>query len=174
MSESPIAEIFHQHFDSFAQKNGALTSDHYKVAHAIMECRTETMGGHVWCCPECNHELTIYNSCRNRHCPRCQSYASAQWVEARIDELLPVQYFHLVFTIPEQFNPFALRNKATFYSLMFRAVSETIKELGDNPKYIGGTTGFIAVLHTWGSPRNIKLINSPVYGTESPYAAERK
>lgn len=151
MSESPIATIFRRHFDSFAEKNGPFPTEHYKVAHAIRECRTETMGGHVWCCPECKHELTMYNSCRNRHCPRCQRYASAQWVEARIEELLPVQYFHLVFTIPEQLNRFALRNKATFYSVMFRAVSETIKELGENPRFIGGTAGFIAVLHTWGS-----------------------
>ncbi|KMQ49357.1 Transposase [Chitinispirillum alkaliphilum] len=151
MSESPIAEIFRHHFDSFVQRNGALTSDHYKVAHAIRECKTENMGSHVYSCPECNHELTIYNSCRNRHCPQCQAYASAQWVEQRIEELLPVQYFHVVFTIPEQLNPFALRNKKVFYSLMFRAVSETIKELGENRKFLGGTTGFIAILHTWGS-----------------------
>lgn len=151
MSESPIATIFRRHFDSYARKNGPFPSDHYKVANAIRECRTETMGGHVWCCPECSHELTIYNSCRNRHCPRCQRYASAQWVEARIEELLAVQYFHLVFTIPEQLNPFALRNKSIFYSLMFRAVAETIKELGENSRFMGGTAGFIAVLHTWGS-----------------------
>ena len=146
-----IAQIFRRHFDDFAHKNEALTLEHYKVAHAIMECGTETMGGHVWRCPECRYELTMYNSCRNRHCPRCQAYASAQWVQARIDELLPVQYFHVVFTIPAQLNPFALRNKTAFYSIMFRAVSQTIKELGENPRFIGGTVGFTAVLHTWGS-----------------------
>ena len=151
MTESPIAEIFRNHFDSFVRNNNALSCDHYKAAHAIMDCRTESMGAHVYRCCECSHELTIYNSCRNRHCPQCQAYASAQWVQQRIEELLPVQYFHVVFTIPEQLNPFALRNKKVFYSLMFRAVSETIRELGENLRYIGGMTGFIAVLHTWGS-----------------------
>ena len=151
MAESPIADIFRNSFNSYVNTHGGLTADHYKVAHAIMECRTEVMGGHVWCCPECHNEVTMYNSCRNRHCPRCQAYASAQWVQARIEELIPVKYFHVVFTIPQELNPFALRNKVPFYSIMFRAVSETIKELGENPKFLGGSTGFIAVLHTWGS-----------------------
>jgi hypothetical protein len=153
MAEHPlptIAQIFRDHFDQYVKTYGPLPADHYKVAHAIMDCRTEAMGGHLWACPECHHERTMYNSCRNRHCPRCQAYASAQWVQARIEELLPVPYFHVVFTIPHQLNAFALRNKSVFYSMMFRAVALTLQELGDNHKYLGGTIGFIAILHTWG------------------------
>ena len=145
-----IADIFRSHFDQDKKASGPLPLEHHKVAHAITTCRTELMGGHVWGCPQCDHEVTMYNSCRNRHCPRCQAFASAQWVQNRIDELLPVPYFHVVFTVPHQLNAFALRNKKVFYALFFRAVSQTLLELAQNPRRLGGLIGFIAILHTWG------------------------
>jgi hypothetical protein len=150
VAESAIADLFRTHFETYIGKHGPLPPEHYKVAHAIMACRTESMGGHLWGCPQCDYELTMYNSCRNRHCPRCQAYASAQWVQARIDELLPVPYFHVVFTIPQQLNPFALRNKEVFYTILFSAVAGTLRQLATDPDRFGGTIGFIAILHTWG------------------------
>ena len=114
-----------------------------------MSCRTANLGGHVYQCDSCGHEHISYNSCRNRHCPQCQALARAAWVQARMDDLLPVPYFHAVFTIPSELNPFALRNKEVFYSLMFKAVSETLLELAKDKKRLGAIIGFIAVLHTW-------------------------
>ncbi len=146
----PIAEIFKEGFAEYENKFGPLPLEYYKTANAIMNCRTEELGGHRYRCSECGHEVTLYNSCRNRHCPNCQAFASAAWVQKRIDELLPVPYFHVVFTLPHQLNPFFLRNKKQCYPLFFRAVSETLRELGEDPERIGGTIGCIAVLHTWG------------------------
>jgi hypothetical protein len=146
----PVAEIFKAGFAEYEKKFGNLPVEYYKIVNAIMICRTEELGGHIYRCSECNHELTLYNSCRNRHCPTCQSFASAAWVQKRIDELLPVSYFHVVFTVPHQLNPFFLRNKKQCYPLFFQAVSETLRELALDPKRIGGIIGFIAILHTWG------------------------
>ncbi|OGJ88419.1 MAG: hypothetical protein A2268_02745 [Candidatus Raymondbacteria bacterium RifOxyA12_full_50_37] len=120
------------------------------MANAIMACRTAQLGGHVYQCDSCGHEHISYNSCRNRHCPQCQALARSAWVQARMDDLLPVPYFHAVFTIPPALNPFALRNKEAFYALMFKAVSETLLELAKNKKRLGAVIGFIAILHTWG------------------------
>jgi len=145
-----IAEIFKAGFTEYENKFGPLPAQQYKVAKAIMDCRTEALGGHIYQCDACSHELTLYNSCRNRHCPTCQAYASAVWVQKRIDELLPVPYFHVVFTVPQQLRPFFLRNKMVCYKLLFRTVSETLKELATDPKRIGGMIGLIAILHTWG------------------------
>ncbi len=145
-----IAEIFNVGFSAYEKKIGNIPLSHSKIASAIMNCRTEELGGHIYRCCECDHELTLYNSCRNRHCPTCQAFASADWVKKHIDDLLPVSYFHVVFTIPHQLNQFFLRNKTVCYPLFFRAVSETLKELGLDPKRLGGIIGFIAILHTWG------------------------
>jgi hypothetical protein len=114
-----------------------------------MSCHTATLGGHVYRCEGCGHEKISYNSCRNRHCPSCQASARAAWVESRMSELLPVPYFHVVFTVPSSLNPFALRNREAFYNILFRAASETLHAFAADPKHLGAKIGFIAVLHTW-------------------------
>jgi len=145
-----VADIFRSHFDQFLLQYGPLPKHYYAAANAIMQCRTEQLGGHIYKCDTCSHEITLYNSCRNRHCPQCQAMARAQWVEQRMQDVLPVPYFHVVFTIPHQLNGIALRNKKPFYHLMFKAVSETLLSLARDPKRLGGEIGFITVLHTWG------------------------
>lgn len=152
-----LADVFKAGFTQYCAVTGTLPKQHYDIANAIMACRTQAMGAHLFTCDHCGHEKLGYNSCRNRHCPSCQAHARAQWVERRTNELLDVPYFHVVFTIPDSLNQFALRNKAVFYALMFRAASETITELGANPKRLGANMGYIAVLHTWGQ----NLIDHP-------------
>ena len=148
--ECDVGDIFRSYFNQYVQQYGPLPKHYYDVANAIMQCRTEQLGGHIYQCDACSHEITLYNSCRNRHCPKCQAMARAQWVEQRMSEVLPVTYYHVVFTIPHQLNSIALRNKKQFYQLMFKAASETLIALGNDPKYLGGQIGFITVLHTWG------------------------
>ena len=150
MPNATVADIFNAHFDEYVKRYGPFPYDHYKAANAIMACRTEQLGSHVYRCDSCSHEALLHNSCRNRHCPTCQGTNSSVWVEKQAKNLLPVQYFHVVFTIPAQLNPVFLRNKAVLYPLLFRAVAETLRELGLNSKRLDGTVGFIAVLHTWG------------------------
>lgn len=116
---------------------------------AIEICRTAELGGHVDECDHCGALRISYNSCRNRHCPKCQCLDKERWLEARKEDLLPTQYFHVVFTVPEKLNPLALSNQRVFYDLLFRAVSETLKELAGNPKHLGAQIGVIAILHTW-------------------------
>jgi hypothetical protein len=152
-----VADIFHKGFGCYNRAFGPLQPDHYKVANAIMSCRTSALGGHIDKCDHCNHERIAYNSCRNRHCPKCQALLRAKWVDSRTRELLPVPYFHVVFTLPQQLNAFALRNKETFYSIFFQAVSETLTTFGHDPKYLSAQIGFIAILHTWGQ----SLIDHP-------------
>lgn len=144
-----IQDIFRESFSHYVREYGSLPKEQYTIANAIMNCRTEIMGGHIHCCDHCGYEVTMYNSCRNRHCPQCQAYASAQWVENRMDELLPVPYFHVVFTIPWQLRDFFLRNRVSCYSLLFRSVNETLQELATDQKRMGGKIGFITILHTW-------------------------
>lgn len=145
-----VADIFNEGFEAYVRRYGPLPHHHYQAANAIMRCRTEELGGHVYRCDSCEHEITLYNSCRNRHCPKCQAKARAQWVQRRIEEVLPVQYFHVVFTVPHELNHYAMRNRRVFYTILFKAVSETLLALGKNPRHLGGQLGFIAVLHTWG------------------------
>jgi len=145
-----VADIFRSHFDEYNRQYGPLPKHYYAAANAIMQCRTEQLGGHIYQCDSCSHEVTLYNSCRNRHCPQCQAMARAHWVDQRMKDALPVPYFHVVFTIPHQLNGIVLRNKKPFYSLMFKAVSETLLTLAHDPKRLGGQIGFIAALHTWG------------------------
>jgi len=123
---------------------------HRRVINDILRCRTSAMGGIVQKCDTCDSVTHVYHSCRNRHCPQCQTGARLAWVNDRLNEMLPVEYFHVVFTMPAQLNPFALRNKKVFYNLMFRAVKETLMELSQDPKRLGADIGFITVLHTWG------------------------
>lgn len=117
---------------------------------AIEICRTADQGGHVDECEHCGNKVISYNSCRNRHCPKCQFLKKEQWIEAREEDLLPVPYFHVVFTIPDILNPLVLRNQEVLYGILFKAVSETLVELAANPKHLGAVIGFISILHTWG------------------------
>jgi hypothetical protein len=122
----------------------------FKALKAIEHCRTAELGGHVDECDECGYTNISYNSCRNRHCPKCQKLTSERWIEARKDNLLPVQYFHIVFTLPDFINPLARFNQKEIYAILFKAASETLLELARDKKYLGAEIGFTAVLHTWG------------------------
>jgi hypothetical protein len=129
---------------------GPVHSGSAKIIRDIKDCRTARLGGHVNRCEkeECSHEEISYNSCRNRHCPKCQFLTRAKWVQERIDELLPVEYFHVVFTLPHALNPLILQNKKRLYDLLFKAASQTLKEVSQ--RNLKAEVGFIAVLHTWG------------------------
>jgi len=122
-----------------------------KVMSAIETCRTSALGGHVERCEECAHERIAYNSCRNRHCPKCQGAAARQWVAEREAELLPVAYYHVVFTLPAAIAAVAFQNKAAVYDLLFRTAAETLTTIAADPKHLGARIGLTAVLHTWGS-----------------------
>jgi len=132
-----------------------ITSEQQRVLNALAACRTAVLGGHVETCDHCQHQRIAYNSCRNRHCPKCQASACARWMEARAAELLSVEYFHVVFTLPNVFNGLALANKRVVYSVLFEAVSQTLLEVAANPKHLGARIGFLAILHTWG--QNLSL-----------------
>lgn len=121
-----------------------------RIMKAIEQCRTAALGGHVEQCGHCLHQRISYNSCRNRHCPKCQNLARAQWLEQRQSELLPVEYFHVVFTIPEQLNALALQNKQAVYSILFAASAATLQTIAADPKHLGAQIGFFSILHTWG------------------------
>jgi predicted Zn-ribbon and HTH transcriptional regulator len=123
---------------------------HRKVLQAIAHCRTAALGGHRDQCPRCGYRAISFNSCRNRHCPKCQSGARDQWIAARQRELLPVPYVHVVFTLPHYLSPLALVNKKVIYELLFRATAETLLEVAADPQHLGAQIGFFAVLHTWG------------------------
>ncbi|MCP4764206.1 MAG: IS91 family transposase [archaeon] len=145
-----LADVLREGLSAFITKYKNLPGKHWKVVNNILNCRTSVLGGHVYKCDNCEYTSIAYNSCRDRHCPKCQSVARAVWVKKRVDELLPVGYYHVVFTIPDSFNPFALRNKKVMYDLLFKAVSETLLELGLDPKWLGAKIGFICILHSWG------------------------
>jgi hypothetical protein len=117
---------------------------------AVEVCRTAVLGGHTEKCEACGHIEISYNSCRNRHCPKCQVLRKEQWIEDRGKDLLPIEYFHVVFTIPSELNPLAIMNQKVIYNLLFRSVSETLGDLAKNPKHLGARIGFMAILHTWG------------------------
>ena len=122
---------------------------HLKVLNAILCCRTAALGGHVDKCSACGHQAISFNSCRNRHCPKCQANARDRWLEARGKELLPTRYVHVVFTLPRQLSPLALVNKREIYALLFRASAETLLQVARDPKRLGAEIGFFSVLHTW-------------------------
>ena len=141
-----LADIFRQYRQSYA-KTHRLSAAQQKVMRAVETCRTAELGGHLKQCDTCGFEHPTYNSCRSRHCPKCQSLAKAKWLEKQISELLPVGYFHLVFALPHEFYRLILAHKKIGLSLLFKAVSETLLEFGR--RRFGGTVGIIAVLHTW-------------------------
>ena len=147
MKSAEVADIFRAFGPSYRNAH-KLPLTHLRTMHAIETCRTAYLGGHVDECEECGHIKISYNSCRNRHCPKCQFLKKEKWVEARGKELLPIEYFHVVFTLPDELNPLALRNRKVVYNILFKAASETLTDLAR--KRLGVQAGFITVLHTWG------------------------
>jgi hypothetical protein len=147
-----VADIFRDHGPAWRQANaGHVSLGQLKVMSAIESCRTAALGGHVARCEKCAHTVIAYNSCRNRHCPKCQGAAAKEWLAAREAELLPVPYFHVVFTLPAQIVDIAYQNKAVIYDLLFKASAETLITIAADPEHLGARVGVLSVLHTWGS-----------------------
>ena len=153
-----VADILRRYGAAYrAEHESSLSTAQRRVMRAITACRTAALGGHVEACDSCEHQRIAYNSCRNRHCPKCQSLARAQWIEHRQAELLDVEYFHVVFTLPEEIAAIAYQNKSVVYNLLFAATAETLRTIAADPKRLGAEIGFFAVLHTWGQ----NLIHHP-------------
>lgn len=147
-----MADIFRRYGEAWRVENASrLSSGQRRVMTAIENCRTAALGGHVERCDDCSHMRIAYNSCRNRHCPKCQWRAAEAWLEARQAELLPVPYFHVVFTLPTAIGAIAYQNKAKVYGLLFTAAAEALTTIAADPKHLGADIGLTAVLHTWGS-----------------------
>ncbi len=147
-----VADIFRAHGPAWRQSQaGHLSLGQLKVMSAIPRCRTAALGGHVARCQDCDHTRIAYNSCRNRHCPKCQGPAAKDWLAARQAELLPVPYYHVVFTLPAPIADIAYHNKTVIYDILFKATAATLLRIAADPKHLGARIGLIAVLHTWGS-----------------------
>ena len=147
-----VADIFRDYGLAWRRANaGHVSLDQLKVMSAIACCRTAALGGHVARCEDCTHTVIAYNSCRNRHCPKCQGAAATQWLAAREADLLPVAYFHVVFTLPAAIAAIAYQNKAAIYDILFTASAETMIAIAADPKHLGARIAITAVLHTWGS-----------------------
>ncbi len=147
-----VADIFRDRGPAWRQAQaGHLSLGQLKVMSAIERCRCAALGGHVLRCESCDQTQVAYNSCRNRHCPKCQATAARRWLEARQAELLPVDYYHVVFTLPAPISDIAFQNKAVIYKLLFKAAAETLLTIAADPKHLGARIGVTAVLHTWGS-----------------------
>jgi hypothetical protein len=146
-----VADVFRRYGDAYRQEAGpSLSSAQRRVMTAIETCRTAALGGHVEACDACGHQRIAYNSCANRHCPKCQSLKRAAWIENRKEEILDVEYFHVVFTVPDAIAAIATQNKALVYNRLFRATAEALRTIAADPKHLGAEIGFFAVLHTWG------------------------
>ena len=146
-----VADIIRAVGDRFVERNrGWLQWLHIKVLHAIEHCRTAALGGHIDQCSRCGHRAISYNSCRNRHCPKCQTNAREKWLAKRSQELLPIRYVHVVFTLPHELALLTLQNKRVLYRLLFRASAQTLIEVAADPQHLGAEIGFLSVLHTWG------------------------
>jgi Putative transposase/Transposase zinc-binding domain len=146
-----VADLLRTHGDRFIEQNRSwLSYQHLKVLRAIRRCRTSALGGHLDTCSHCDHSAISFNSCRDRHCPKCQAQARQRWLDSRERELLGLSYFHVVFTLPHELNRICQRNPAVLYNLLFRAVAETMLEVAADPKHLGAEIGFLAILHTWG------------------------
>jgi len=147
-----VADIFRSHGPAWrAQRKGQLSLDQLKVMSAIEQCRTANLGGHVLRCNTCDDFQIAYNSCRNRHCPKCQAATAKRWLEARQADLLPIDYYHVVFTLPSPIADLAYHNKAQIYKILFKAAAETLLTIARDPKHLGARIGITQVLHTWGS-----------------------
>jgi hypothetical protein len=146
-----VADIIRQYGNRFVAKNRSwLTWLHLRVLYAIEFCRTATLGGHLDRCSRCGHEAISFHSCRNRHCPKCQTNARDKWLAERSKELLPVSYVHVVFTLPHELSWLILHNKKVIYDLLFRTTAATLLEIAADPRHLGAEIGFLSVLHTWG------------------------
>jgi hypothetical protein len=146
-----VADVFRRYGEAYRQEHGAsLCTAQRRVLTAIEACRTAVLGGHLEQCDHCGHRRNAYNSCSNRHCPKCQSFARFKWLQDRQSELLNTQYFHVVFTLPQQIATIAYQNKRELYGILFRATSQTLLTIAADPKHLGAEIGFFAVLHTWG------------------------
>jgi len=146
-----VADIFRIHGPAYRETHGhAMNSAQRRVMRAVEICRTAVLGGHVDECDRCGHQRISYNSCANRHCNKCQSLARAQWLSKHAAQLLPVPYFHVVFTVPDKIAAIALQNKKLVYSLLFRAAAAALRRIAADPKHLGAKIGFLAVLHSWG------------------------
>ena len=147
-----VADIFRRYGEAYREKHGAsMSTAQRRVMTAIEVCRTAALGGQIEQCDQCGHQRICYRSCRNRHCPKCQSLARAEWIQRRQAELLDCEYFHIVFTVPEEIATIAYQNKEAVYSILFRATAETLRTIAADPTHLGAEIGFFAVLHTWGS-----------------------
>lgn len=147
-SSLKVGDIFRAHGEEYRRTHG-LSSAQLRVMAHIEACRTEVLGGHVDTCTRCGHKVASYNSCGDRHCPECQSFSQAKWIDARKERILPTGYFHTVFTLPSELRSLAMCNHQVVYDILFKAAAETLLELGKDPKYLGGLLGLTAVLHTW-------------------------
>jgi len=146
-----VADVFRRHGEAYRRAHdGHLGRVERRVMSAIELCRTAALGGHTEACAECGLVRCAYNSCRNRHCPKCQGQARAEWLASRQAELLPVPYFHVVFTLPAPVAEIAFQNKATVYAILLRTAAETLRIIAADPKHLGAEIGLVAVLHTWG------------------------
>ena len=147
-----VADVFRRYGEAYREKHGAsMSTAQRRVMTAIEVCRTAALGGQIEQCDACGHQRICYRSCRNRHCPKCQSLARAEWIQRRQSELLDCQYFHVVFTVPEEIAAIAYQNKELVYGILFRAAAETLRTIAADPKHLGAEIGFFAVLHSWGS-----------------------
>jgi len=152
MSTLEVADIFRAHGPHWRQvQAGHLSLGQLKVMSAVERCRSAALGGHVLQCPACEHTQIAYNSCRNRHCPKCQASAARRWLDARQADLLPVEYYHVVFTLPAPIRDIAWYNKSVVYGLLFKAAAETLRTIAADPRHLGARIGATLVLHTWGS-----------------------
>jgi hypothetical protein len=146
-----LADVFRTHRDDFlARWNSVLSCQQRKALRDIRDCRTAVLGGHLYECDRCGHRVKVFNSCRNRNCPKCQATARAKWLADREAELLPVPYFHVTFTLSRQIGRLALQNPRQIYTILFQAASETLLTIAADPRHLGASIGFLAVLHTWG------------------------
>jgi hypothetical protein len=146
-----VADVFRRYGAAYRERHGAsMSAAQRRVMSAIEVCRTAALGGHLERCDQCGYERNCFNSCRDRHCPKCQSLARAQWIEDRRSELLDVPYFHVVFTVPEQIAAITYQNKKIIYGILFHAVAETLSTIAADPEHLGAEIGFFAVLHSWG------------------------
>jgi len=150
-----VADIVRAHGDEFRRAHAeTLSVGQKRVLRAIERCRTAALGGHLERCDQCGHERNAYNSCADRHCPKCQSFARAKWLEKRQGELLECEYFHVVFTLPAELAALALQNKRQMYDLLFRATADTLQSIAADPQHLGAQIGFFCVLHSWGQTLN--------------------
>ena len=146
-----VADVLRRYGEAYREQHSAsLSTAQRRVMSALELCRTAALGGHIEKCDQCQHERICYDSCRNRHCPKCQSLARAQWIEDRQQELLDTEYFHVVFTLPEEIAAIAYQNKEVVYGILFQATSEALRTIAADPKHLGAKIGFFAVLHSWG------------------------